>query len=83
MTAGGAQPAPSESIQPDRRDTAQVALLRSVLRLDLADPPAGHMELLAHFLEGSGGPVLETEAELEDPALTAAQRLEDRRHLAH
>jgi hypothetical protein len=53
--------------------TARVAQLAQCLRLDLADPLAGHVELLAHFLEGAGAAVLETEAELEDASLPAGQ----------
>src|SRR4029077_19808081 len=44
----------------------RVAKLPERLGLDLADPLAGDIELLAHFLEGPGTPVLEAEAELED-----------------
>jgi hypothetical protein len=43
------------------------------LRLDLADPLAGQVEVLAHFLEGAGAVVLETEAELEDASLAAGE----------
>src|SRR3954466_15949063 len=56
----------------------RVAQLAQRLRLDLADPLAGDVELLAHLLEGPGTPVLETEAELEPAPLAARQRVEDR-----
>src|SRR5262245_9875498 len=54
-----------------------MAELAQRLRLDLADPLAGHVELLAHLLEGPGTPVLEAEAELEHAPLAAGQRVED------
>ena len=47
------------------------------LRLDLPDPLASHVELLADLLEGSGTPVLETESELEHAPLAAGERVED------
>src|ERR1019366_7419070 len=53
--------------------TARVAQLAQCRRLDLADPLAGHVELLAQFLEGAGVPVLEAKAELEDASLAAGQ----------
>ena len=50
-----------------------VAELAQRLGLDLADPLAGDVELLAHFLERSGTPVLETEPELQHPPLASGQ----------
>src|SRR5262245_30450922 len=54
----------------------RVAQLAQRLGLDLADPLAGDVELLADLLEGPGAPVLEAEAELEHPALAAGERVE-------
>ena len=48
-----------------------MAQLAERLGLDLADPLAGDVELLADLLEGPGPPVLEPEAELEDASLAA------------
>ena len=56
----------------------RVAELAERLRLDLADPLAGDVELLAHLLEGPGAPVLEPEPELQHAPLAAGQRVEDR-----
>src|SRR5690349_3974124 len=53
-----------------------MAQLAERLRLDLADPLAGHVELLAHLLEGPGTPVLEAEAQLEHAPLAARQGVE-------
>src|SRR6478736_3652555 len=55
-----------------------VAQLAQRLGLDLADPLAGDVDLLAHLLEGPGTPVLEAEAELEHASLTTGQRVEHR-----
>src|SRR5262245_66617274 len=54
-----------------------MAELAQRLRLDLADPLAGHVELLADLLEGPGTPVLEAESELEHAPLAAGQRVEN------
>jgi RNA polymerase primary sigma factor len=59
-----------------------VAQLAQRLRLDLADPLAGDVELLADFLERAGAAVLEAEPELKDASLAAGQRVEDRGALA-
>ena len=48
------------------------------LGLDLTDPLAGDVELLADLLEGSGAAVLEAESELQNASLTTGQRIEDR-----
>src|SRR3954467_10313752 len=55
----------------------RVAQLAQRLRLDLPDPLASHVELLADLLEGPGTPVLETEPELEHASLAAGQRVKD------
>jgi hypothetical protein len=55
-----------------------VAELAQRLRLDLADPLAGHVELLADLLERPRPAVLEAEPELEDPPLAPRERVEDR-----
>ena len=47
------------------------------LALDLADPLAGHVELLAHLLERPGAAVLEPEAELQDAPLSREPREPD------
>src|SRR5690349_24995645 len=60
---------------------ARVAKLAQRLRLDLADPLPGDVELLAHLLERPGTPVLEAEPQLEHAALAAGQRVEHRLHL--
>src|SRR6186713_973722 len=52
----------------------RVAQLAQRLRLDLADPLAGDVELLADLLEGPGPAVLQPEAELEHAALSTGQR---------
>src|ERR1035437_7815652 len=54
---------------------ARVAELTQRLRLDLADPLAGDVELLANLLERPGAAVLQPEAELQDSPLTAGQRV--------
>src|SRR6476469_11230863 len=59
----------------------RVAQLAQRLGLDLADPLASDVELLADLLEGPGTPVLEAEAELEHAPLAAGQRVEHRLHL--
>ena len=41
--------------------------------LDLADPLPGHVELLAHLLQGVGSAVLQAEAQAQDLALPGAQ----------
>src|SRR4029453_8938589 len=46
----------------------RVTQLAQRLRLDLADPLAGHVELLADLLEGPGTPVLQAEPELQHAA---------------
>src|SRR4051812_9259804 len=56
----------------------RVAQLAQRLRLDLPDPLAGHVELLADLLRGPGPPVLESEPELEHASLAAGQRVEHR-----
>src|SRR5512132_4141638 len=56
----------------------RVAQLAERLGLDLADPLAGDVELLAHFLEGPGAPVLEAEPELEHAPLAAGERVKHR-----
>ena len=43
------------------------------LRLDLADPLAGDVDLLADLLERPRAAVLQPEAELQDPSLAAGQ----------
>src|SRR5215212_5795714 len=58
-----------------------VAELAERLGLDLADPFAGDVELLADFLEGPRAPVLEAEAQLEHPSLAACQRVQNALHL--
>src|SRR4051794_11502363 len=63
---------------PAPRGMAQLA---QRLGLDLADPLAGDVELLADLLEGPGAAVLEAEAELQDAALAAGQRVEHCLHL--
>src|SRR5450759_5143168 len=73
--------APDPCPTPGSRQLAAagwVAKLAEGLRLDLADPLAAHVQLLAHFREGAGAIVLETEAELEDASLAAGQGVEDR-----
>src|SRR6185436_18628677 len=55
----------------------RVAQLAQRLGLDLADPLAGDVELLADLLERSGTPVLEAEAELEHTTFATGQRVED------
>src|SRR6478735_2888992 len=57
--------------------SGRVAQLAQRLGLDLADPLAGDVELLADLLEGPGTPVLEAEAELEHAPLATGQRVED------
>src|SRR4051794_36623751 len=56
----------------------RVAQLAQRLRLDLADPLAGDVELLADLLEGARAPVFESEAKLEHAPLAAGQRIEHR-----
>ena len=51
----------------------RVPQLAQRLRLDLADPLAGHVELLADLLERAGTPVLEAEPELQDATLAAGE----------
>ena len=58
-----------------------MAQLAQRLRLDLADPLAGDVELLADLLEGPGTPVLQAEPELQHPPLAAGQRVQHRLHL--
>src|SRR4029079_13523963 len=53
---------------------ARVAELAQRLDLDLADPLAGQAELLADFLERPGMPIVEAEAEAEDPLLATVER---------
>src|SRR5215218_3320399 len=60
---------------------ARVAELAQRLCLDLPDPLAGDVELLAHLLERPGAPVLEAEPELEDAPLATGERVEHRLHL--
>src|SRR5450830_1096941 len=62
-------------VVPQLARTAWVAQLPQRLGLDLADPLAAHVELRADLLERAGAPVLEAEAELEDTALAAGQRV--------
>jgi len=50
-----------------------VAQFAEGLRLDLADSLARHVELPADLLERPGAPILQAEAELEDPALAAGE----------
>src|SRR5690606_27413781 len=47
------------------------------LGLDLADALAGHLELLAHFLQGAAVAVDQPEALLEDFALAGVESVED------
>src|SRR6478736_3344107 len=54
----------------------RVAKLAERDRLDLADALARETELLGHFLERAGVPVLETEAQRQDTALSAVERVE-------
>src|SRR5262245_59033706 len=58
-----------------------MAELAQRLRLDLADPLPGHVELLADLLERPGAPVLEAEPELEHAPLAARERVQHRLHL--
>ena len=51
----------------------RVAELAERLRLDLADALAGHVELLADFLERPGPAVLQPEPELEHAPLAARE----------
>ena len=51
----------------------RVAELAESLGLDLADPLAGDVELLAHFLQGAGPTVLQSEPELQHPPLATGQ----------
>src|SRR5688500_5737922 len=46
------------------------------LCLDLANPLARDVEVMAHLLEGAGAPVLEPEAELEHPSLARRERIQ-------
>src|SRR5437016_1159843 len=55
-----------------------VAELPERLRLDLADPLAGHVELTADLLEGPRPAVLQPEAELKDPPFAPGQRVQHR-----
>src|SRR5450756_1937723 len=55
---------------------ARVAEVMQRLPLDLADPLAGDVELLADLLKRAGAAVLQPEAQLEHSALTAGQRVE-------
>src|SRR6187431_3194356 len=55
-----------------------MAQLAQRLGLDLADPLAGDVELLADLFEGPGTPVLQAEPELQDASLAAGQRVQDR-----
>src|SRR4029079_4733619 len=48
------------------------------LGLDLADPLASDVELLADLFEGPGTPVLEAEPELQHASLATGQRVEHR-----
>src|SRR6478609_8498124 len=57
---------------------ARVAELAERLRLDLANALAGHVELLAHFLERPRPAVLQPEPELEHAPLATGQRVEHR-----
>src|SRR6185436_9649169 len=56
----------------------RVAQLAQRLGLDLADPLAGDVELLADLLEGPRPAVLEAEPELEHASFAARQRVEHR-----
>src|SRR6185369_15945497 len=60
---------------------ARVAELAERLRLDLANPLASDVELLAHFLERPRPAVLQPEPELEHAPLATGQRVEHRLHL--
>src|SRR3990170_108570 len=57
---------------------AGVAELAQRFRLDLADPLACDVELLAHLLEGPRPPVLQPEAELKHAPFASGERVEDR-----
>src|SRR3990170_4840799 len=61
--------------------TTRAAQLAQRLRLDLADPLAGDVELLADLLERPGTPVLQPEAELEHAPLAPGEGVEHRLHL--
>src|SRR5439155_6093005 len=59
----------------------RVAQLAQRLGLDLADPLARDVELLADLLQRPGATVLQPEPQLKDPPLAARQRVQDRLHL--
>ena len=80
----GPQATPARAPRPDQipgllqvvlqlAAAGRVAQLAQGFGLDLADPLAGDVEFLAHFLKGAGPAVLETEAELEDASLAAGE----------
>ena len=54
---------------------ARVAQLAQRLRLDLADPLAGHVELPADLLEGPRPAVFQPEPELEYASLATRERI--------
>src|SRR5450759_4013499 len=68
-------------IVPQLAGAARVAEVMQRLPLDLADPLAAHVELLADLLKRAGAAVLQPDAQLEHSALTAGQRVEHGRHL--
>ncbi len=55
--------------------------LAQCLGLDLADPLAGDVELLANLLQRAGSAVLQPEPELQHAPLTTGQRVQHRLHL--
>src|SRR3970282_643421 len=68
-------------VVPQLARTAWVAELAERLRLDLADPFAGDVALLAHLLERPSAPVPLPEPELKHAALTAGKGVQHGRHL--
>src|SRR5450759_5096726 len=58
-------------VVPQLAGAARVAQLSECRSLDLADPLARQVELLANLLERPGAAVLQPESELEHSALTA------------
>ena len=60
-------------VVPQLAAAGRVAQLKEGLGLDLADPLAGHVDLLADLLERPGTAILEAETELQHSALTAGE----------
>src|SRR5512146_558715 len=59
----------------------RMAQLAQRLGLDLPDPLAGDVELLADLLEGPGATILQAEPELQHAPFAAGEGVEDRLHL--